>query len=314
LGELAKEFEMEKGHRVSLAFFRSPGTWAAFRLPGEVEPCWAVEGRLLVRPLIRFLREHRPFHLLALARKHIRLLECQPEACRDVELPESVPRDLQSFGDFDRPDHDLFNQSPAGRDAGRMVSVQFGTTTDKPFQRLHDFHKAIDRGIWPLLEGKRLPLVLAGTDADAASFRKVASFQPVVGGFVSGSPDGGVTDSTLFRLGNQLMEHWLSDEERQAVHEFMRAGSTQVSVETGTILRFAAKGRVHHLFLTASQPQLGDADHIAGKRLHAGEFSGNQDDLVNAAVVETIKHKGRVWYLPEERMPAKATLAAMFRF
>lgn len=317
LGELAAEGP-GTGRSESLAIFCSVHGPARFRVPWEMEDAMLVEGRFVVKPLWEAMRRNRRLYALLLARNDVRLLECYGTQYQEVRLPVGFPRSLDTFGDFDQPDHLLRNRSSAGPGVGAMKGVAFGTGAgrDKDYIRLREFHRAIHAALLPLLpEPPRCPLVLAGTEADIASYASVNCYEPTVGDVVLGSTDDGTSDAMLAGLARQAAMDSLGDAERRALQRYERAGIGRKTVELLEAVRSAAEGRVADLFVTAgTAPQFGNLDEICGRAIEPAHFLSNNDELVNAAMVETVRRHGHVWLLSPEQMPDNVSVAALWRY
>ncbi|MFN7931881.1 MAG: hypothetical protein U0R19_01065 [Bryobacteraceae bacterium] len=314
---LTRDATLEKGHEEGLAIFRSPHLFHIYKIPWEAQETWRLEGRFYLRPLWEMLTMNRSFLVLALARKRIRLLEWNHGMTREVPLPVDVPTDLEGFGAFKRPDHDLMGKSSAGPSVGKMTGVVFGTGAghDKEYHQLHDFHKAIDRGLHPHLNNVHIPLVLAGTEVDVASYLRINTYPLILVEAVSGSTDGGWTDEEITRFARRIVQRWSPEQERKALADIDRAIPREKSLEMNRIVVSAEAGRVLHLFVAlGADDQYGNLDRVSGRILLSGEFRSSNDDFVNAAMIETVMHDGNVWVLPPERMPEKASVAAMFRY
>jgi len=305
------------GHAGGLAVFRSAREFAEIWLPWGVADLVAVESRCFIRPLWEMMRANQKLFILALARKHIRLLECVGDHCEQLVLPPAVPLDIEALSGRNQPADDFRNRSNAGPDVGDKKGVGFssGVGHDHDYQKLHAFHKAIDRGLHAMLAASGYPLVVAGTEADAASYLKISSYKPTVARAVFGSPDGGGTDIELCQLARHASQDWLSDDERRALQRCERSPRERISTEVIEIVRAAAAGRVMDLFVGAgSGRQCANVDQICDRSLLSGEFPGSNDDLINAAMVETVRHFGQVWPLPAEYMPESAQMTAVFRY
>ncbi len=314
---LSRDPVFEKGQDGGLAIFRSPHLFLIFKLPWPVSETWRLEGRFYVRPLWEMLVQNRRFLVLALARKRIRLLEWSGGQTCEVPLPDDVPTALEEFGAFKQPDHDLMGKSSAGPSTGKMGGVMFGTGAghDKEYHQLHDFHKAIDRGLRPVLNQVHVPLVLAGTETDVASYLRINTYPLILVEAVSGSPDGGWSDEEITRLARNIVQRWAPENERKALSDMDRAAPREKSHETTRIVISAEAGRVLHLFIAmGANDQTGNLDRLSGRILLSGEFRSANDDFLNAAMIETVRHEGNVWVLSPERMPEKASIAALFRY
>lgn len=314
---LTRDPELEKGHEVGLAIFRSLHLLQVYKLPWDVPETWRLEGRFYLRPLWEMLVRNPNFLVLALARKRIRLLEWRNGETREVPLPADVPVELEAFGAFKQPDHDLMGKSMAGPGVGKMGGVVFGTGPgrDKEYHQLHDFHKAIDRGLRTVLNTVHVPLVLAGTETDVASYLRINTYPLILVEAVSGSPDGGWSDTEITEMARHIVHRWSPEKERKALADMDRATPREKSRDTNRIVISAEAGRVLHLFLAiGAEDQNGNLDRISGRMLLSGEFRSLNDDFLNAALIETVRHEGNVWMLTPERMPEKAAIAALFRY
>lgn len=312
LRALAADAGMAAGHADSLAVFRSSRVLRSFWLPWPVEDEAVVEARPCLRPLVPLLHPRRHFFLLALARQNTRLLECGPGFARVVPPPEGMPTSIEAFEGFDGPENST-GTSPAGQSAGGSKGIRFGTSSfrDKQHHYLHDFCRAIDVKLKPVLTGRGWPLVLAGAPAELGAYRSANQWPGLVEEAVETSPDGGWTDVELGQHAREVIGRWQSAEERQALHHYERAGREKRVQEMGAILEAAAAGRVQHLFLTSQAPQPGDVDRLTNRALLSGDFVGRGDDLANAALVETLRHGGEVWSVAP---PDGAADCALLRF
>lgn len=301
--------DMAAGHNETLVMFRTPNRFVEFWTPGEIADAVVVAGQPHLRPLIRVQESLRPFLLLALSRKNTRLLSCRGGSVEPVPLPAGTAASLREFEGFDAPERNL------GHDGGRAaLGASFGTGSfhDKQPQYLHDFCRALDRGLHPLLEKHGMPLVLAGTSAEVAAYRAANHWALLVEEAVEGSPDDGITEAQLAERAAALLPVWRSEGERRAVEQFARAGAGRRATEVTEVVKAAFAGRVQHLFLAGDARQEGDVDRIVDRVRLSGEPPSAPDDLPNAAAVFTLRHGGSVW-MPVEPVDG-STVAALLRF
>ena len=301
----ANDPELGSGHGASLAVFRSSRRFEQVSLPWDVEDTVAVEGRPLLTPLMQGRNAHPEFLLLAVSKQNTRLFECGPASQRLLDWPAGTPRGLAEFEGFDHADH------TQGRTGG---GVKFGLDTfaEKEPNYLHDFCRALDRALQPVLENRGLPLVLAGATAELVAYRSANRYPLLVPTAVEGSPDGGLSDAELAEKGRRAMQGWRPGEARHALDLYLRAGPGKKSAEIEEILRAAAAGRVLHLFLAGKAGQTGDVEKILGRVQPSGATSGEHDHLDNAAAVETLRHNGHVWMVDDPLDGSAA--AAVFRW
>lgn len=296
---------MAAGHAAGQAFFCTARGVEEVRIPWAVEDQVAVENRPYLVPLARGAETHPEYFLLALSRENTRMLRCGSLSQTAVDWPAGAPHKLEDFEGFDRAQHTR-GQTGAG------VKFGFDTFAEKQPNYLHDFYRAIDRALQPLLEKQGLPLVVAGATQDLAVFKTVNSYSRMVPETIEGSPDGGITDAELAAKGRAALKWWRPAEAVRAAEQYQRAGAGKKATEVEAILRAAAEGRVMHLFIAGELPETGNVDRILDRIPPSGSPGEGPDNLANAAAVETWRHDGHVW-LGGEPLDGSA-IAALFRW
>lgn len=313
LHQLTHEEESLAGSGLGRAILRSHGVFREFELPVPPTPAQAcaVGDCFWIRPILKSLALPEKIYVLDLSKKSVALLACGPGEAAPVELPKGTPRTLDEALNFDAPDHDLMNRSSAGPSNGAMGGVTFGTGYGREAQRahLHDFYKAVDRGMNELLRSAESPLVLAGVEEDLAVYRSVNSYPhlaeksiPAGEPLASSRIQRQARDAVLFDL-----EHRAGLRRAELTERFAPA---RCSTDLDAILRAAAEGRVSDLFLDENGRRIGNFE---GKIL-GGHANWYNEDLLNVAAVETLLSGGAVYPLPSHSMPKGVIAAAMFRY
>jgi len=179
------------GRTGSFVMFRAPEFTLTGFWPDELAPRVHFAEEFLVLPLLPGLLRDRDFWLLALSIKSIKLYRGSLQGLTEVALPPGVARNLADDEAFDTPDHSLRGRSTAGPSIGAMKGVQFttGAAHEGEPTYLHDFFRAIDRGIHPLLAGDPHPLILAGVNRELAIYRKLNTWTPLVAEEIHGSTE-----------------------------------------------------------------------------------------------------------------------------
>ncbi|MFN0105445.1 MAG: hypothetical protein ACKV2U_25575 [Bryobacteraceae bacterium] len=306
LEAMGNETPFVSSHRDSICIYRSPQALHCFSVRAVVDTGWNVEERCVVGPILEHLDYRNSFVLLALAGKHVRLLRCDHGELEAMPMPDGVPESVKEFtGEELSPE--------PGRN--HAAGVRFGTeeTRENSPHFRRDFMKAIDRGLQPLLRSLGLPLVLAGVTAETAAYTAVSGYGALVPEAVQLSPDGGATGTELAVAASEIMRRWRSAAEMQAVTEYEHTATGRRSVDSGEILRAASEGRIHHLFLARGGRLTGNARWLAGGAA-AEAYVYRNDNLLNAAAVDALLHKGMVWRLEPEQMPEAAVMAAVLRY
>ena len=309
--------ELETGNEgASAVILRSRDVFRYHIVPQQLEDSVTVAQHFYLIPLLDIIWESRPFYVLALSQKHIRLVRCTNTSSEEVDLPPSVPRNFDDFIQTDKPDHVLDNSAAGGPGTGSMGRVMFGTGTDKERkdQYLLHFYRAVDRGISDLLKGDPASLVIAGVEYELPLYREVSGCPNLVEEGVRGAPDG-LKGGELHARALQVVEaHWRKDiDDALAVYEQF-GGSDRASASIKEIVKAAYDGRVLHLFVARGARHLGNFDEMTHKvRTHGQERPGDED-LINAAAIETLAHAGDVFIIPRSKVPHGSQMAAVMRY
>ena len=299
LADLANDPEMEAGGR-DMVIFRSPGIFERFAMPGTVRERVVVARYFHITPFLKHLLPQREFHILAISRKHLRLLRFIDSTCHDVPLPPGIPRNVQEAGAFDAPDHALRNRSSAGKSSGAMSAVSFGTGSEreKTHERIQQFFKLVDRGLTEMLQG--LPLMLAGVDYEVAIYRRVAKYPHIMHDRLAGDPQI-LTLHDLGRLAAGIAEAESQQLAGAALERHReKAGNGRTSTEPWQIVAAASEGRVAELIL-AEGAEMPDPPE-------------SMQDILNAASILTLASGGKVFMLSPDRMGREAPIAALYRY
>lgn len=307
LEELAQEPEMEAGGP-PLAIFRAPRTLARYAAHVQQAEKVVLASHCLLTPFIASAATAGEFLILGLGKKHLRLFRSFNRQCQELTLPANVPASVQDATQTDKPDHNLSNRSSAGASVGAMGGVRFGTTADREAagDYLHHFFNIVDRGLADIV-GKK-PLLLAGVHEEIAEYRRVAKHGNILPLELDGSVEHLTTDQVETRAAEAMLAYHHQAAE-QVLAEFREMTDRErVSSEIRPILRAAAQGRAHRLCIREGSEMLGqmesslDCAHLA------------KEDLLNAAVVETLRTGGEVFALPADKMPESDPVAAILRY
>ncbi|MCX6591969.1 MAG: hypothetical protein NTZ56_10625 [Acidobacteria bacterium] len=317
LHQLEHDPELLEGHRDALVVFRSIETTQLFREPGLELDQHFVSRHFHIAPVLAQLMATPDFYLLQLSRKRVQLSKVDPEGHTEMVLPPEIVSDYEKFKNFDQPDHLLRARSGASGGHGSQSPVSFGTGSEKESEsgHFHDFCRSIDRGMHGLLAKHPLPLVIAGTKTEVAAYRAASGYPRLVEGSVGGSPEGGNSLAEMVREGRQLVGQWISPELQHVLQLYRElSGSSKAVEELHAIVRAAALGLVEYLAFSAGTQANGNYDSLTERRMLGGEFVARDVDLVNAAMADTLRHRGKVMLLPEAGLTGSATVVAILRY
>jgi len=313
LEQLAEDEELLAGSHFGRVIFRSGEVFEQFELMEPPSQTLTVGGRFQIRPILAELHYQSEFYVLKLSKKGVGALRCARLRGEHVQLPKGVPETLEETLAFKQPDHDLENRSAAGSSVGSMRRVRFGTGSGRETQHTHlsDFYKAVDRGIRELLHAGKAPLILTGVDEDTARYRMINTYPNLMEQGVHGSPSGSMSEDDLLRQAYAIIRSHCTERAAADLAESREVMSpARFTTDLEAILSAAANARISRLYVDQSTQKLGFFQGPSQKE----RWNWGAEDLLNAAIVETLLNGGSAFVLPSDKMPDGAAAAAVLRF
>jgi hypothetical protein len=274
----------------AVMILRSPDIFRGYWLRGLHREIVDASDRFHLRPLFAAMAREQNFHLLALSQGSVRLFACTMFHAEEVELPRTVPPNLHDWLNNRQPDHVMDNRSAGGPSTGSMKGVLFGTNADRERhgEYIRHFFKEIDRAVHGALRDGSTPLVLAGVEEDLAIYRRASTYPHIFKQDVHGSPDG-LPLGDLLERARRLVCRAPSEPLRKAFADLERRPALLNAQE---ILDRAKEGRIGELLIRE------DAE----------------EDRLDLAAMEVLRHGGRVFALNSSDGPGHADVAAVLRY
>lgn len=103
-------------------------------------------------------------------------------------------------------------------------------------------------------------------------------------------------------------------EVEQVIAQHDRQGGEVATAGVNDLLKAAYEGRILHLFAAENAQAMGNFDEAAHRaRTHQVPRIGDED-LLNAAAIQTILHGGRVHVIPQARVPGNRPMVVIMRY
>lgn len=296
-----------------LAIFTSRGFVRHFRVPLDFDEMVVVGSRFQVKPLLPLLAGQGEFLVLAVSQNQVRLLQCSPGSCRQIEAP-AIPSSLAEALQFDEQERQtqIHGANPGGG-AGTTYHGH-GVGSDFERDRIKRYLQTIDRGIKQTLPGHSGPLVLAAVDYKHGIYQQINSYPNLLPRGIVGSPDD-LKNDQLHQMAAAIVEPYFEEERVQAGRDLVEAaGKGQAATDVADVVRAASSGRIARIFCPTGRESWGkyDADSDA-VHVHEAPQPGDED-LINLAAIQTVVHGGTVYAVPSEQMPAGYQVAALLRY
>lgn len=309
---LVDDFNFWQHQQAGLALFLTPEGMQSYRLPISFEPMVMVGNRFQLKPLLPLFEGDRPFYILSLSQKPVRLFWANHYQIEEVPL-EGIPTTLEEALRYDDPEEQLNFHNVSGDGSVPIYHGHgVGTTTNK--DNIRRFFLKLDRGLHDRLNQSGMPLILAGQDFLHPIYRDANSYGNLL--------DEGVTfdaehiDPEVLR---DAAWETIATRMNQTRHEQIdRFQSLQNTHRRDTALEpvvvAAHRGQVDTLLVNRDSHRWGryDAEHNTIEP-HEDEKMADTD-LVDLAAIQTVLQGGKVYLLPPEEMPTEEPVAAIFRY
>ena len=308
------------------AFWRAPGGGLALLLAGgdahrlrlryRPHELAAVAPRFHVKPLLPLLCGDGRFHLLALSQGRVRLFAGDRDGLRAVGLP-GVPASLaEAMRLDDREDQLQLHETGMARPGGRPAAVfnGHGVGSDDAKDRILRFFREVDRGVRAAVDDAQAPLLLAAVDYLVPIYRAASTYPHLLQSSLHCNPDR-LDPATLHQQAWAVVGDGFRQRQRAAAARWRGLAGTGLAVsELPDVVAGAVGGRVEALLVPMDAERWGTADAAGGAvEVHEEPRPGDVD-LLDLAMVETLRHHGSAYPLDPADLPGGGQPAAILRY
>jgi hypothetical protein len=298
-----------------LGMFLAPDFSRTYHLPLNFEELLVVANAFHLKPLLPLLKGDGRFYILALSQNDVRLFQGSRYTVNKVDI-KNMPESLSEALWYEDPQkqQQFHTGTPGGQgERPAMFHGQGVGVNDTKDTILRYFHQ-IDRGLQKILKNEQAPLVLASVAYLFPIYREANTYPHLVEESIAGNPET-MNAEELHRRAWTVVEPFFQQPQQEAMARYHELANTEkTSRDIREIVPAAHYGRVDTLFVAVGYQQWGyfesDTDTI---HLHAEAESGDED-LLDAAAVQTFLHGGAVYAMQPENVPDRVPLAAIFRF
>lgn len=299
-----------------LAVFVAEGFFRRYRLPLEMRELAVVEDRFHLKPLLPLLSGDGRFYVLALAQKHVRLLEATRHSVREVDLGD-LPTSLNEALGYEVEETHLQYHTgtrTAGEKYRSPVYHGHGGGEDDAKLEIQKFFNLLDQGVGSVLADRHAPMVLAGVEFLFPIYREVADYPHLVEGGVPGNPDE-LGAGELRNRAWPLVEPFFRRAQENAEARFRELlGTGQASARLEEVVTAAHDGRVDSLFVALGTRRWGRFDPESRQVTLAESNGPGTEDLVDAAAIQAVLKGGAVFAVEPDQVPEGGPVAAVFRY
>jgi hypothetical protein len=313
-----REFESEPEGWVnagqSLAIFRSPDVFRWFGIPHEVREEVVVADHFFVLPMLTALTGEKQFYILALSQKRMRLLRCTERSSEEVPIAEGIPESYEEFLQMRRPEVAENDHADAGASQGKDRGGMSNADRDKADEHLYHYYQQISKGLEDMLRDDPAPIVAAAVEYEIGVFRRATKLTNLAEQAVFGAPDGLKGGDLHARALEAVAPEWERPLQRALDLYERQGGSDRASANPRHVVKAAFEARVAHLFVAEGARLSGNFDETAHRVHVSRQHRSGDEDLINAAALQTLLNGGDVFVIPRERVPEQSDLAAVLRY
>ncbi len=299
------DFWVEHGSH-GLIVYVAPGLFRYHLLSEEPRELLTVADAFHVKPLVRLLNEDGWYFVLALSQNQVRTFIGSREGLEPVDLPEDMPKDLDSAVAGTEMSRSLQHHTTRGRGDSGAPEGQVhghGRPKDESENLLEDFLRQVANATERWLQDSQTPLVVAGVDHIVADFRNVCQASQLLDEAVQGNPDA-MKMGDLHEKSWPIAHAWFLrelDQARARYGDLIGAGKTMSVLEE--ILPAAQHARVETLFAASDREVWGTYDAEAQTLAKHDSLQPGDVDLIGQAVNETIANGGWAYVIDSINLP-----------
>ena len=287
-----------------------------YRLSTPVDELAMVNERFHVKPLFTLLAEDRPFYVLAISLKNIRLIAATRNHAEEMEIPD-VPHSLpEALGNLTRQ-YSQFQASTSSRTVSRSpIFHGHGTGEDNLKAEIVQFFNLADKALLKYMD-RETPVVLAGVEYLLPRYKETTEHPRVMDEGLTGNAEG-LSPEELRDKAWEIVEPVLTADRRKAAERYGDLlGTGRSSSRYDEILPAAQDGRIDTLFV-ARGVRLWGAYDVKARAARLQEDQDGQrkghEDLLDLAAILTFQNGGQVYAVPQQDVPGGQAMAAIFRY
>lgn len=318
--ELDREDDFWQQQDRGLAIYVTEGFYRYYKVPRELFELVVVTDQFHLKPLLPLLTGDGTFYLLTLSRNEVKFYEGDRTSIKEVTLPD-LPTNMDDALQYDetaaegqfRIGTTSGAQNFSNSSAGPGVFHGQGAP-DRDRKEYGQFFNLIDQSLHEFLRDKRAPLVLACVEYLMPIYRESNSYPHLL--------EAGITGNVKIEKPSELHAeawaivepHFVKAQEDAANYYHDLSDTELISTKVEETVPAAYYGRVQQLFVPVGVQRWGRFDPMENEIQVHEQAEPGDEDLLDAAAIQTIINGGVVYAVEPRNMPVEAPIAAVFRY
>jgi hypothetical protein len=305
-----------------LAIFVAEGFFRYYCAPALFDEKVVVNDRFHLKPLIPFITGgDEKFYILALSQKKVRFFEATRTSIKEVAvegMPESLDAALQ-YDETAKAGQFRINTSKGGTNNSFQQAGSFhgqgSPDRDQHQKDILQFFYVVDKALHEVLRNKRTPMVLATVEYEVPLYQEANTYQHLLAESISTENVQIVDPEELLQRALPLVEPHFTKAEDDAIEYFGEAlGAGRTSTDIQEVIPATFYGRVEQLLVAINEQRWGNFDSQANQLKMHTEAEPGDEDLIDAAAIQTLLNGGTVYAIAPDRIPDESPVAAVLRY
>jgi hypothetical protein len=266
--------------------------------------------------LLPFFTENASYFLLDLNLNRVRLYRADQNEVHEVLVPK-LPSSLEGalWPDQWQDQQQSHTTSAGVGERGTAVTHSSGDEgQDRRKEDILRFFQMVDTALMSVLAGEKRPLVVACVPYLKPLFDQANSYTNVLENAISREPEAS-SPADLAARSWPIVSAYVERREQQDRERYgdqLSAGRAVSAIDR--VVAAAIEGRVDTLWVSAQDEIWGRVDEATNVITVHNERQPGDFDLLDRSAVQALIAGGRVYTLDRERVPEKASAAAVLRY
>jgi hypothetical protein len=311
---LLTDIELWRNPSDGLVIFLDKNGLNYYTLPIPFEMKTNVSDHFYLLPLLPLYDEDDNYYLLELSQDYVKLYEANKYGYRDIYIEDFAPAQLEEAVGFDfKPKLYHFRSGVNKQVSGTYYGV--GEGKDDLKKELHNFFRAIDKGINKEISNKKAPLVIACADPLFGLYKEANTYPNLLENYISGDSEF-KNKTKLYQESWKLVHPFFEKIKEAKLLQYKELVHTpKTSYQISEIVPAAINGKIDTLFVQNGADEFGVFDKETNRLMFRKKTELNNASLSDLSAVSTFMQGGKVYFLAPEEMPDKGQpMNALLRY
>jgi hypothetical protein len=266
-----------------------------------------------VSPLIPILACKQYFYLLVISKQKCKLFRADAFGMEHIDVPD-LPDDMMEIKRISEKDASTVRIGTSSGTGGANFHGMGGGNPDEKANIATYFEYVDDILFRQIFNTENAPLLLAGVEYLIPIYKSVCDYHNVCAEAMTGSHEHDEKHE-LYKQARDIMQPYFRQPLEKALTIYANQSATELTSSIpADVIPAAYYGRISHIFVKKAEHIWGTFDENTSELNLDGTEGGDVDDLLDEALIKTIRNGGEVYVLDEDTMPAQSVVAAVFRY